>query len=237
MGVGPEVLAPFLPSSLSGLAAWWAADKITGLSNGGTITTWSDSSGNGNTMTAAGTKPTWNTNVKNGLPAVSFGGAGYFTSSYAQNTAISVFVAGTNGGNGTFLGSITVTNPAGGYLLGSNGGTGAGNAIFQAASGTASWPSTSVNAGAMGTTSAWNYLSGTTSAAAGSTLYLNGTSEGNAPTNGGIVAGPGLTIGALLYSGVEHQFLTGYIGEVIAYNRVLNSTELAQVHAYLSRWS
>jgi hypothetical protein len=65
----------FIPGgySVSGTPhAHYKADAITGVANAATLTTWSDSSGNGNTLgqLAAKTLPKYYTNVQNGLPAV-----------------------------------------------------------------------------------------------------------------------------------------------------------------------
>ena len=62
-----------LPVS-SGLVAWWDAAQITGVTNGSALGSWSDSSGNGWTLTQGTTaqKPTYNTNQLAGNPAVTF---------------------------------------------------------------------------------------------------------------------------------------------------------------------
>jgi len=56
-------------------ASWWKADDITGKSDGDSLATWLDSSGNGNHLTQAtgGSQPVYKTNRANGLPAVNFG--------------------------------------------------------------------------------------------------------------------------------------------------------------------
>lgn len=61
-----------LPSgSLSG---WYKADAITGLSDGAAVTSWSDSSGQSNTLTqsTSGAQPSYETNELNSLPIVRF---------------------------------------------------------------------------------------------------------------------------------------------------------------------
>lgn len=56
------------------LKAWFAADKITGLTNGTAVTTWVESSGAGLDATQAvvGNKPIYVTNSQNSLPGVDF---------------------------------------------------------------------------------------------------------------------------------------------------------------------
>ena len=61
-----------LPSG--NLSGWYQADAITGLSDGAAVTSWSDSSGRGNTLTQTVTnaQPTYETNELNSLPIVRF---------------------------------------------------------------------------------------------------------------------------------------------------------------------
>ena len=73
MGAKP---ASFLPTDISGMQLWLRADKITGLSDGDSVTTWLDESGQSNDVTqaTAANKPTWQTNEINGLAVVRFDG-------------------------------------------------------------------------------------------------------------------------------------------------------------------
>ncbi len=61
-----------LPSG--NLSGWYKADAITGLSDGAAVTSWSDSSGRGNTLTQSdsGAQPSYETNELNSLPIVRF---------------------------------------------------------------------------------------------------------------------------------------------------------------------
>lgn len=65
------------PIPTAGLAAWYNASALVGLSNGDPVTTWTDSSGNGLNVTAVGS-PTYDADALNGQPAVSFGPGAYF---------------------------------------------------------------------------------------------------------------------------------------------------------------
>ena len=62
----------------SGMLLWLRADAITGINNGGSVTTWTDQSGNGNNAVYENPNgevaPTYVTNVYNGMPVVRFGG-------------------------------------------------------------------------------------------------------------------------------------------------------------------
>jgi hypothetical protein len=64
------------PTDVTGLRLWLKADAITGVSDGATLATWPDSSGNSNSagMGTEGFKPTYQTNEVNGLPCVRFDG-------------------------------------------------------------------------------------------------------------------------------------------------------------------
>lgn len=63
----------FDPASLGWYAAYWASDPLwSAPANGGNVSTWRDLSGNGRTITAAGTPPVMATTGFNGLPAVRF---------------------------------------------------------------------------------------------------------------------------------------------------------------------
>lgn len=52
---------------------WWKADAITGLGDGDSVASWTDSSGSGNAMLQAGAnKPVYKVSIVNGLPVVRF---------------------------------------------------------------------------------------------------------------------------------------------------------------------
>lgn len=66
----------FEPDDLSGISAWYEADRITGLADGAAVVQWDDLSGNGyhlahNDPTM---RPTYQTSELNGLAVVSFDG-------------------------------------------------------------------------------------------------------------------------------------------------------------------
>jgi hypothetical protein len=67
---------PFSPSDISGLKIWLKADAGAGSSDGDLVGTWSDQSGGAHNFTAAGSaRPTYKTNIRNGLPVVRFDGS------------------------------------------------------------------------------------------------------------------------------------------------------------------
>jgi hypothetical protein len=62
----------FQPPSIAGCKLWLDASRITGLSDGNSVTTWTDLSGNGNNATQSDPNlaPIYKVNIQNGLPAV-----------------------------------------------------------------------------------------------------------------------------------------------------------------------
>lgn len=70
----------FSPLNISGLQGWYKSDAITGLNDGDALTTWLDSSGNGNSasQSTVANKPLYKTAIQNGLPVVRFDGSNDF---------------------------------------------------------------------------------------------------------------------------------------------------------------
>ena len=83
------------PMSVSGLRLWLKADSIS-QSNGTSVSSWTDSSGTGNTITA-GTAPTFlsSANTINGRPVVRFAAASSHYLSRASPTGLSVNDSGS----------------------------------------------------------------------------------------------------------------------------------------------
>lgn len=86
--------AGFVPSGSP--AGWWAADQITGLSDGDPVGTWPDLSGNNNHLVQAvgASKPTYKTGIQNGLPILRFDGLNDFIgpATFAMTQPETVFV-------------------------------------------------------------------------------------------------------------------------------------------------
>jgi hypothetical protein len=89
--------------STTGMQHRFAADLITGLSNGSAVATWDDESGNNSDATQAtgGLQPTYQTNVLNSLPVVRFasGKSMTFPRTIGDDFSIYVVFAGTGGAN------------------------------------------------------------------------------------------------------------------------------------------
>jgi hypothetical protein len=94
----------FDPSSISGLAFWVKADQITGLNNGDPVSTWSDQSGNAHnaTQSNASYRPTYKTNMLNGMPGLQFNGSYMTTGAFTLNQPTSVFLVGSNNADSYF---------------------------------------------------------------------------------------------------------------------------------------
>jgi hypothetical protein len=76
--------APWVPSDVSGLLAWYKADSIS-QSDDTNVTSWTNSQGtSGRDLVDAGTAPKFRTNVQNSLPVVRFGGSGNLVCSSAS---------------------------------------------------------------------------------------------------------------------------------------------------------
>lgn len=63
-------MVTFNPDSIAGLVGWWKADSLA-LSDGATVTSWADSSGNGNDGTGVST-PVYKISILGGFPVVRF---------------------------------------------------------------------------------------------------------------------------------------------------------------------
>lgn len=66
--------APFTPNDIAGCVRWYNASAITGLANNDPVATWTDLSPSGidATQSTPASRPTFQTNVINGLPVVGF---------------------------------------------------------------------------------------------------------------------------------------------------------------------
>lgn len=210
--------AAFVPTDIAGLTLWLDAGTISG-SDGDLISTWADSSGNGNDAAQAtsGFRPTLQTNEANGLPVVRFDGSNdrLKTAAFsAALTASTIFIFGK--GTGT---SVTTR-----FIDGLTSGTRqhmlyVGGQYWMFAGVDLHGGSADTNFHAM--TSTFN--------GASSALYVDGLliasgSAGTQDMDGAIIGND--------YS--ETAPHAGDIAEVIIYNSVLSSEDRASVEAYLA---
>lgn len=97
-----------LPSITTGLQWWFDARDITGISDGATISTWADSTGNGHTATVSTGSATYHTNQYNGGAALTLAScrmaiSGSITET-GVHTAYAVYRLSSLGGNQTICG-------------------------------------------------------------------------------------------------------------------------------------
>lgn len=88
---------PFQPNDISGCLAWFTAASITGVVNGGSFSSWNDSSGSGNNLkfTSNSSFPKYLTNQLNGYPVVNMPGP---NGANGANNFFQFNASGTNNG-------------------------------------------------------------------------------------------------------------------------------------------
>lgn len=218
------------PTDLAGCIGWFDAGQIAGATNGGSLASWPDMSGNSNDATQAtsGKKPKWWSSGPpagvnpNGLPVVYFGQAGATTyldtPSLSDPAECTIFLLAqlTGGGDGNA------------FIDKAAGGTGRVVCYTATATQLELYAGTSLDgtiANAPMTPSVLAFVSN-----GGSSLVrLNGATiaSGNAGTNSLGSA----RIGAANSGSVG---IAGSLAEVIIYSRALNATDYGQVEAYLN---
>ena len=239
----------FNPTSVGGCSLWLdAADSSTLTLSGSTVTQWNDKSGNGYNTTSYGGTPTLLANAINGVQSISFNGSSYLT---GNNT--------NTGSTGTFFLIATVTSGQGAGQQYTNvysfsrplNGTSNGNEIqslcglicINAGPSLAMVPQR--NNGNGPTFTAPNYNSGFLHATVldGTNMYGygNGSPVGSVASSGNF-AYTFYNVGSQTYqlSGVlsRNYYWTGYVGELIAFNTNLGTTQRQQIEGYLAwKWS
>lgn len=215
-------LAPPTPDQTSGLKGWWKADSLS-LTDGASVTSWTDSSGGGLTVSqgTSGNQPIYKTNILNGLPIVRFDGTNDYLSSgsdISQSQPFTIFGVGKPGTSGT------------GAFQDIIGGSGNVSFGFKENSGNYNFL---MWAGAALTDSV-NY-SGTFTLISG--IFNGGSSLGYVNGVQKVSGDPGASsIGTLGVGGDglgSGGFFNGDIAEAIIYNRALTSTERLTVESYL----
>lgn len=208
---------------------------VTLATNAGTCEQWNDQSGNGNnaTQTTSGARPTYNTNVLNGKPVLTFGGA-------ATMQLPSYWFAG---GHTVFIvwQQTTLVN----YTVAVGGGTsnnieyGTDNSspanLSVSKTGAATYASNVTMAANAWKIVCWKSGGRDTSSTKAAGMY-NASVRSNGVVGKGI-AGTSTANGTASYIGASKgtgAFLKGQIAEVIIYNSVLSHAEVQQIEAYLS---
>lgn len=207
-----------VPTDISGLVNWLKADSL-GLADGTAVATWTDSSGSGNSGTAAGTaQPTFKTGILNSLPVVRFNGTtNVMALPNAITTQTSVFIVYTgSSGSGSLISQL---NASGAWLQRN----------------TAVW--VNANQASLVITPGINShrLYAQTFDYTGSSfnVYIEGTNAVTSSTAYTSFVGAGVTYEIGARNG-NSEFFTGDIAEVIIYSRILTTLERAQVDTYIS---
>ena len=252
----------FFPTQLTNCVLWLDATDVNGTGRNpvvGTITSWTDKSGSGNSSTASGGTVTLTANALNNRPGVAFSAA---SSSYIQVPRVvtndwSIFIlftttqtgpnstptiggahtdAGGNhwwGGQGIFDGEVAdLVNDMGISLCGSpTAYLGYGGGDVTANSDTTEFSSTPVNTGAGFFGEFFR-----TQSTGNLQMYVNGAFQ--VSTTGGTNAkqSPNLKIGSIqpLPAG---YFFTGNVYELICYTRVLTESERQQIEGHIAwKW-
>ncbi len=223
----------FLPSDLSGLVEWLDASNAGSItSSGGLVSQWNDLSGTGNNVTQASgsNQPTTGTTTQNGLNVIVNSAttgfdmpSGLYTIPAGDNTVFVVYQSSDTTNNRNILSG---TNGTGRWRIALNNG-GAGNFI-----GTNS--ATGVNSTLTGGNNTNVHVVELLRNGATATATLDSTvGTGAAATNTTPTA---LRLGS--FATTFTTGLTGWMAEVVIYNRALNSTEEAQVKTYLkTKWN
>jgi len=223
----------FSPTNISGCKLWLdGADTSSMTFSGTSITQWNDKSGSGYNATVASgkTAATYSSSYK----AVNFPASttGYVTSYPANPSTETMFVVANNaspsGNNNIVIGGQKGARSLGFGYSGANGST----AACAYLNNEVTW---------CATTPAGSYTAGTTAIISG---YVNGSSSYISINGGGFstAGATGFYSGTTTYLGVDTTtpiyYFIGLVMEVIFYNSVLTSTQIAQVNTYLQqKWN
>ena len=227
----------FKPTIISGCQIWLAANKITGLSDGDVVTTWSDSSGQSNdfTQSTASKKPLYKTNIFNTRPAIKFDGVDDFLlsvpgSEVTGSTAYSVFAVFKFVGESNWITPLAIG--AGGnpmmrffQLDGATPrniraeGKNAGNTALTEATGS----DVDLSATYVG-----SLINGSTAS-----QYLNGVAD--ASDDAFNLSDHSLTRFTLGSASTPANYASCYISEVAFYNREVTAPERRRIEGYFGR--
>lgn len=198
---------------VAGYAGWWHADSMS-LSDGASVTTWADSSGNGKTLTSGAGSPVFKVNIQNGKPALLF-----------------------NGTSSMMTAPLSLTQPYTHFLVAKTVGTINNNYIIDGASNNqglfAFFTPSFVR---MYSGSIFDVTAAIDNVVLVATILFNGSSSvfglNGTETTGDAGAGSttGLTVGC---SGQISNFFSGYLFELISYASALSVPSRLSVVNYL----
>lgn len=220
-----------IPTDFANLGLWLKADALA-LSNGDPVASWTDSSGNARhaTQGTGGKQPIFNTNVLNGLPAITFDGTDdELVSTDFEGTSQTVFVVMTvDADAGTGSATRAIVAKPGQTLI---RGTVSGGAAQVTCIATVNASFTVGNL----RDAVWRRLYTYWDEAGPVELhnFVNGVELGSGAGGG---SGPLANSANAWHIGSEinQRFHKGKIAEVIVYTRLLDASERAAVDQYLN---
>jgi len=211
----------FNPKSIGGLLVWLDAANYNASTG-----SWTDSSGNNRTFSqgVANNRPIISAATQNGRSLVEFDGTNdqlQNATNFLQIASCTLFAAFKRLG-GTFGGIISSSGGADrspGILIDNSQGIIRGYLNFSSAG--------------VGVADTFNIISGTVDNGA-TVCFINGTqTDSDAVSNTLDTTQATTSIGT--YRQAASNYFSGYIGEILAYNRVLTVTERKSVEKYLGR--
>lgn len=237
---------PFTPDKVSGLKLWLKADAGITKDGSNLVSAWADQSGQGNnfSQSTGGAKPLYTASAQNGLPAIVFDGSSdYMTSAAFTLGPWTCFAVCSN----------NWATPAYGGLWRHDFGPYAGRGIITTASTVLGWNASEfvcTGNGYFDTQSPraigpWGSLSNGTyqlisagCGASGSFVNVNKAAVTRSVSNASVTPGSFVAAIGTFEATYNINFWNGGIGELIIYDSVLSSGDIASVETYLkTRWA
>lgn len=222
------------PDDLSGLFAWFKSDALVTntagnltQTGGDQIKTWGDSSGNGHYLFTNNPSyaPQFDSSATTGKSygGLEFGTSEHMETAFAALPNTTIFLVWRVASLGTYVLAIDSTNSSNRQILYKHS-----NNSMRITSGT------DITGGTTGN-GVWWIMCGVFNSSGNDSFYTNGVLVATADAGNQSLAG--FTVG----SGYDGNSITGndsWVGEIIIYNRNLNSTEVGQIFSYLNtRWA
>ena len=221
----PVSTSQFQPNDIAGLVIWQDAAQITGLSDGSSVATWSDYSGNGLSLTAptVSNQPTYKTSIIGAQPALLFDGVDdeLVISSHTFNLTAGTLFAVYKATTGNY-GVVRVNNDtAGSYWRFVGDGNGYWGIFYT--SRIEGYP-----AAMPGSNVAASIIDVSTPTV--KEVFVNGVSKGTRSI--GFYTPDRVNMGGVVNVGSPR--MTGYVAEWGMYNHALTGTALTTLQRYLS---
>lgn len=225
------------PTDISNCILWLDGSDAANIYTDSTLTTlvsadgdpvggWKDKSGTGNSFIqgTSSKRPTYKTGIQNSKSCVLFDGTDdQLDKTMSSLGAHTVFIVARNNTTTTGYETLFTAGGASGFFFRVTGGGGAGGFVCDLYSGgDHDSAATAVNT--------FVTFSATVDGAGGAVAYKNAASFYSSSLYSSSIYS---TIG-----GHGSEYLNGYEAEVVAFSRVLNSTELGQMETYLkNKWA